>query len=327
MTLQSPSPNRNEETAVLGLDIGGTKTAAGIVLFPSGVLLNQRIIPTTPTRPGDQILGDIRALASELKDAAASLGHPITGIGAGVAELVSPNGEVTSSQTIPWKGMPVRESLSKIAPAVVESDVRAAAIGETLLGAGKDFGCFVYVTVGTGISSCLVQDGRPHVGAHGNAIVLATAPLSSTCPNCGVYSSPVLEEFASGPALARRFSEASGQTVLSGEEVTERAEREDARAIEVVRSAGRALGVSVAFLANVLDPEAIIVGGGLGLDGRLYWRSMDESTRSHIWADAGKSVPIIPAKLGKEAGVIGAAAAFWKTHKERSKGEARSHAC
>lgn len=311
MTMQSPCSD-SHETAVLGLDIGGTKTAAGIVLFRSGAVLNQRIIPTAPNRPGDQVLQDICRLATELKETAVVSGHPIAGIGAGVAELIGPNGEVTSSQTIQWNGMPVRDALSRIAPAVVESDVRAAALGEALLGAGKEFRCFVYVTVGTGISSCLVQDGQPHAGAHGNALVLATAPLSFSCPHCGEYCSTVLEEFASGPALSRRYFENSGETLLGGEEVTTRAEAGDKCAIEVVRSAGRALGVSVAFLANVLDPEAFVVGGGLGLDGRLYWRSMVESTRNHIWAEAGKSVPIVPAKFGKEVGFVGAAAAFWK---------------
>lgn len=314
----TPHASRTPENAVLGLDIGGTKTAAGIVLFPSGTVLHRRTIPTRPNRAGDEVLADTYSLARELRDAAADSGKQIAGIGAGVAELVDPQGNVTSSQTIQWNGMPVQESLSKIAPAVVESDVRAAAIGEALLGAAKDFRCFIYVTVGTGISSCLVQDRIPHAGAHGNAIVMATAPLSFSCPHCGAYSSTVLEEFASGPALARRYSEKSGQTVTSGEEVTKRAESGDQCAVEIVRTSGRALGVSVAFLANVLDPEVIVVGGGLGLDGRLYWRAMVDSVRDHIWADAGRNVPILPAKLGKDAGMIGAAAAFWNRHEKEA---------
>ncbi len=319
MTIQTPTIN--SETAVLGLDIGGTKTAAGVVLFPSGTILHRKVIPTVPNRPGDLVLEDTCSLARELRDCAEAAGHRIAGIGAGVAELVDPTGHVTSGQTIQWAGMPVREHLAGIAPTVVESDVRAAAVGEALMGAAKEFRCFVYVTVGTGISSCLVQDGKPHIGAHGNAIVLATAPLSFTCPHCGTYSSTVLEQFASGPALAQRYSERSGNNVIAGEEVTTRAEAGDENAIDVVQTAGRALGVSVAFLANVLDPEAIIVGGGLGLDGRLYWRAMVESVRDHIWADAGKKVPIMAAKLGKDAGLVGAAASFWNSQIKNHKGE------
>ena len=303
----------NFKVAVIGLDIGGTKTAAGIVLFPEGNLLHRRVIPTCPERPGRVVLHDIVALATDLARESAASGHPVAGIGAGVAELVDRHGEVKSSQTIDWKGLPVRESLGQVAPAVVESDVRAAALGEALLGAGRAFECFVYVTVGTGISCCLVQDGKPHVGANGNALVMATAPLTATCPSCGVTSHPVLEEFASGPALQKRYFDRSGISI-NGEEVTALAERGDSQAAEVVRTAGEALGVSLAFLVNVLDPEAVVVGGGLGLDGRLYWQSLLHSTRSHIWADAGKQVPILPARLSKDAGVIGAAATFWRAN-------------
>jgi glucokinase len=304
------------EVAVIGLDVGGTKTAAGIVLFPDGRILRRRIIPTSPERPGDTVLREMVGLAAELAKEASALGHRVAGIGVGVAELVDPCGNITSSQTIAWKGLPVRQSFAQVAPAVVESDVRAAALGEALLGAGREFRCFVYVTVGTGISCCLVQDGKPHAGAHGNALVLATAPLSATCPECGARSHPVLEEFASGPALRKRYSEKSGTTISNCQEVTTLAEQGNPHAVEVVRTAGEALGVSVGFLVNVLDPEAIVVGGGLGLDGRLYWHSLLESTRSHIWADSGKQVPILPAQLSNDAGLIGAAAAFWRANSE-----------
>lgn len=308
------TPDLRPTDAAIGLDIGGTKTAAGVVLLPEGTIIHRRVIPTRPERPGKVVLQEIVALAGDLRRQAAASGHEISGIGAGVAELVDPHGEVTSSQTIDWKGLAVQEALAEVAPSIVESDVRAAALGEALLGAGRAFRCFVYVTVGTGISCCLVQDGKPHAGANGNALVLATAPLSATCPACGVRSHPVLEEFASGPALQKRYSEKSGTQASCGEDVTARAEHGDPHAMEVVRSAGEALGVSVAFLVNVLDPEAVVVGGGLGLDGRLYWKSLLESTRVHVWADIGKQIPILPARLSREAGLVGAAAAFWRAH-------------
>jgi glucokinase len=78
----------------------------------------------------------------------------------------------------------------------------------------------------------------------------------------------------------------------------------------VVGSAGAALGVSIGWLVNVLDPEAVIVGGGLGSAGGLYWDSMVASTRAHIWADTSRDLPIVPAALGPDAGMIGAAAAI-----------------
>ena len=86
----------------------------------------------------------------------------------------------------------------------------------------------------------------------------------------------------------------------------------DPVAIEVVRTAGEALGNSVGYLVNVLDPEAIVVGGGLGQGGGLYWESFVRSTRAHIWAEGSRSIAILPAALGIDAGIIGAAAAAWR---------------
>jgi glucokinase len=296
--------------ARIGLDIGGTKTAAGVVLFPDARIVRQRIIPTRPDRDGDAVLQDVLDLAASLIDEAASLGFAVEGIGAGVAELVSADGKVTSAQTIAWRGLPVREHLSRLAPAIVESDVRAAALGEALHGAGRGYDCFVYVTVGTGISHSLVQGGRPFAGAHGNALVLASGPTSHTCERCGAKSVMVLEEFASGPGIARRYAERVGRDDVTGRDVVGAADDGDNEALEIVTSAAEALGASIGFLINVLDPEAVVVGGGLGLCGSHYWRSLVESTRAHTWADAGRGIPVVMAGLGVDAGIVGAAACW-----------------
>lgn len=296
---------------VIGLDIGGTKIAGGVVAFPEGLVRCRRTIATRADRGGEPVLQEVIALARELFDQARAMGLEPVGIGAGVAELVDLSGNVTSGATLRWKGTPVAERLSEIAPAVVESDVRAAALGEAWLGAGRGFREFVYVTVGTGISSTLVQGGRPYAGARGNALVMASAPASTTCNACGTQLHPVLEEFASGPAMARRYAAAGGHSVCRGEDVTAAAEAGVPLAVEIVSSAGEALGVGVAFLANVLDPAALVVGGGVGLCGGLYWRTFEASTRAHIWAENTRELPILPARLGPDAGMIGAAASYW----------------
>jgi glucokinase len=90
------------------------------------------------------------------------------------------------------------------------------------------------------------------------------------------------------------------------------AEAKDPVAIQVVKSAGESLGNSAGFMVNVLDPEAIIVGGGLGLAGGLYWEAFVASTRRHIWSDTNRDLPILTAALGNDAGAIGAAATAWK---------------
>ena len=308
-----PEARGTAEQCVIGLDVGGTKTAAGLLVFPEGRILSQRVAPTKPGRGGEAVLRDMEKFAAELMREAAVLGHRVTGIGLGVAELVDTCGEVTSAHTIQWKGLNVRERMSRIAPTVVESDVRAAALGEALFGAGKAYDPLAFITVGTGISYSAVMGGKPYGGARGNALVLSSAPLSHTCEACGVRTHPVLEEFASGPALARRYSERCGKAIRRAEDVTAQAAQGEELALEIVRTAGEALGVSVAFLVNVLDPAAIVVGGGLGVAGGEYWTSFIASARAHIWADGSREIPILMAGLGKDAGLVGAAASYWRT--------------
>ncbi len=299
--------NNKRQLGAIGLDIGGTKIAAGLILWPSGELLRHTIIPTQPRRGGEAVLKDTHDLARQLYDWARAERIEVAGIGAGVAELVDPEGNVTSSCTIDWRGRPVQQRLSEIAHAQVESDVRAAAVGEAIFGAGRGHRLFVYITVGTGISYCLVQDAHPFKGAKGNAIVMASSPLTTLCTNCGVKHRPVLEEFASGPAIAKRFAQVN-QADLTCEEVFRAASNGDNYAIEILITAGEALGVSTAFLVNVLDPEMIVVGGGLGTAGGLYWDAFLRSCREHIFADNSRELPIVTAKLGTDAGVVGAAA-------------------
>jgi glucokinase len=98
--------------------------------------------------------------------------------------------------------------------------------------------------------------------------------------------------------------------VARAEAVFRLAETGDAAALEVIESAGEALGVSAGFLVNVLDPELVIVGGGLGLAGGPYWEAFIQATREHIWSAASRDLPIVTAKLAEHAGVIGAAASF-----------------
>jgi glucokinase len=298
-----------QRVGAIGLDVGGTKTAAGIVLWPTGEILHRTVKPTCPQRGGEAVLEDVLALAGRLREKAEQEEIKIAAIGAGVAELVDCDGNVTSSCTIAWRGQPVQEKLSAIAPARVESDVRAAAFAEATFGAGRGKRLFVYITVGTGISYCLMQDGQPLKGANGNAILMASSPMSTVCTQCGAKLHAVLEEYASGPAIARRFAQATrAESVGDCQGVFRAAYSGDQDAIEILNSAGEALGVSAAFLVNVLDPEMIILGGGLGTAGGIYRESFDRSCREHIFAENSRGVPIVSAKLGVDAGVIGAAA-------------------
>ncbi|MCB9102563.1 MAG: ROK family protein [Anaerolineales bacterium] len=301
------------QPCAIGLDVGGTKIAAGLVLKPSGQVLQRRVIPTRPERGGDAVLDDVIALTGELLAEAARQWLEVLGIGVGMAELVDRQGRITSAHTIGWQGLPVQSRLAELAPTVVEADVRAAALAEAQFGAGQEYRLFTYVTVGTGISTCLVQAGRPYAGARGNALVLGSSPLTTQCHECGSVLTPVLEEIAAGPALVAQYNQrvAPDRRLTRGEDVMAALAQDDPVAAAVIDQAGDALGVSVGWLVNVLDPDAVVVGGGLGLAGGRYWDRFVAATRQHIWADNSRRLPIIPAALGPDAGLIGAAAGVW----------------
>jgi glucokinase len=305
-------PNSNTHSCAIGLDVGGTKIAGGVVSFPSGRVLAKQVIPTLPTRGGKAVLDDSLALAKTLMAEAHTMGLAVQGIGVGVAELVDLAGNVTSAHTIDWPGLSAQAAFSKLAPAIVESDVRAPALAEAMFGAGRSYRLFAYVTIGTGISYCLVQDGKPYAGARGNALVLTSGPLTFRCPGCGAVSQSIVEEIASGPALAAHYSQLSAVQVTKAEAVLAAVEAGDTIAIQTVETAAEALGSSVGFMINLLDPEAVIVGGGLGLAGGLYWDRFVSSTRAHIYAGATRVLPIQHASLGVDAGLIGAAATIFR---------------
>ena len=293
----------------IGLDVGGTKMAGGLVDLASGQVLKKKVIATLPKRGGLAVLRDALDLAGELKAHGVTLGLTVASIGVGVAELVDPKGNVTSSQTIEWRGIPVQSEFSALAPSAVESDVRAAALAEAWFGAGRPFKIFAYVTVGTGISHSLVIDGVPYAGSRGNALVMASGPWTSVCPECRLQFQTVLEEVASGPAVLAFYEKDQPGRAHRTEDVIEAAEAGDPVACRVVEAAGAALGSGLGFLINVLDPEAVVVGGGLGMAGGLYWRTLVDSARRHTWSETSRNLPILQAGLGTEAGVIGAALA------------------
>ncbi len=291
--------------AVLGIDVGGTKIAAGIVEPASGAIILSDTITTRAASGGAVVLADTVDLARRL---IATARRRIVRIGLGVPQLVDNEGCIRSAYNFDWTDLPVRERLSRLAPTTIESDVRAAARAEARFGAGKGRRTFAYVSIGTGVSYCLVIDGRPHTGANGFAIHFASSALHVPCTACGHLNAPVVEDIASGPAIADAFARRTGR-ITAGAEVLVAAKAGDAIAIAILNSAADQLGSLIALIVNMLDPEAVVLGGGLGLAAGPYRERLIASTRAHIWADACRSLPIVAAGLGKNAGVIGAALA------------------
>ena len=158
---------------------------------------------------------------------------------------------------------------------------------------------------------CVVHLNVDSTGARGATGTMASSPFTLPCEKCGHVSRRSLEEIASGPALVARYNARASAGARSGQEVLAAAEAGDADAIDAVRSAGEALGANVGFLVNVLDPESVVVGGGLGLSEGPYWESFLASTRRHLWSAVHRQLPILRAATGPTAGLIGAAAAAW----------------
>jgi glucokinase len=291
----------------IGVDVGGTKIAAGLV-SADGAVLARRAAPTGAEREGNAVLADAVALAEALAGEARERGITLRGVGVGVPELIGLDGDVLTEAVLRWRGLPVADAFAAIAPARVESDVRAAALAELRLGAGRPFDPVLYVTVGTGISSCLVVGGRPYAGARGAAIVLASGTRSFPCEACGTEASLVVEEAAAGPALVREFA-ARGGLAAGAADVVAAAAAGDERAAGVVERAGRLVGEALAVAVDLLDPAAVVVGGGLGSAEGPYFDALARSARRSIWYEGARDLPIVRAALGADSGLVGAALA------------------
>ncbi|MEJ5250129.1 ROK family protein [Caldilinea sp.] len=297
------------DEVAIGLDVGGTKIAAGLI-DRHGKVLMRRTVPTDAAQGGMAVLEKSLGLAQALRASAEAEGYKVAGVGVSVCELVDLQGVVTSEYTLQWRKIPVQTIFSElVAPAVVVADVRAHAFAEARFGAGRKLASFVFVNVGTGISSCFVLEGRPYAGARGNALVLATMPLVVFDEQERKFEF-ALEAFASGLGLIERYRRHKAG-VARVEEIVADAAQGNKVADSILRSGGEALGGAVAWLVNVLDPEAVIVGGGLGLADGLYWESLVAAARTHIFADASRTLPILHAACGADAGVIGAGASIF----------------
>jgi glucokinase len=260
----------------VGIDVGGTKIAAALVDVASGAIAAAQRRPTEAGRGAAAVLDDCVALGRSVAGDAA-----VEAVGVALCELVDAHGRVRSAETVDWRDVDVGAAFGELVARVrVESDVRAAAVAEARFGAGVGERDFLYLSVGTGISHCLVVDGRPRLGAHGSAI------------NTGA---PLVEQWSGGLALARLSGHASAEEALA-----------DPAASAIVDDGARRLGGTLAILVNALDPGAVVIGGGLGLEQRYRGLAI-AAMREAIYDPGAREVRVLPAALGPDAAVIGAA--------------------
>lgn len=277
----------------VGVDVGGTKTAIAAVRFPEAKVLDRIEIPTPPREAsGAPFLAEVATRAMALADRTGA-----AAVGVSVCELVGVGGAIESDHRVLWRGLPVAEAFADRA-VIVEADVRAGAAAEARFGAGAGFLELFYVNLGTGVSSSWVREGRPHRGARGHAVVLASSPVA-----CG----KAVEDVVGAAGLLASYRAAGGKAA-SAREVFERATEGDARAADITERAAKALGSCIGFALNILDPEALVLGGGLAAAGGAYGEPLEAAIRAHVWADATRALPILRARLGADSALIGAAA-------------------
>lgn len=293
----------------VGIDVGGTKIAAGLVNVLTGEVMATLHAPTDPQRGGSAVLADCVEMAASLLSGSRHQGGVV--IGLGVPELVDPRGRVRSDFQFNWLTTDLRSAFFSLGVPRVESDVRAGALAEATFGAARGERSALYVSIGTGISCCFVIDGTPWLGRNGNALVLASGPTTVVNPVTGDATTQVMEEVSAGPALVARFVTAGGKAD-SAEDVLRQATSGNVLARRVVSTGAQMLGNAIGQVVNVLDPDLIVLGGGLGLTDGLYREAMVAAVRSTIWSVESRDIPIVPSQLGTSAGMVGAALSAWR---------------
>jgi glucokinase len=305
----------------IGVDVGGTKIAAGLV-GPDGAILTRTQVPTEAHDPA-AIVSDIVAVARELANAAPGA----AGVGVGAAALVDvERGVILGGPNLAYRDVAIADRLSREVglPAIVDNDANVAALGEALYGAGRAAADQVMVTVGTGIGSGIVIDGRIYRGHHGTGGELGHMVIDPDGPVCACGNRGCWEAMASGRAIGRlarqRVEGGAGADVLAaaggnldaitGELVGDAAAAGSAFARDVLAEIGRLLGIGLANIVNIFDPQIIVLGGGaVAGTGELLVAPARESMKAHIvglsWRPAVAQV--VPAALGNDAGIVGAA--------------------
>lgn len=291
----------------IGIDVGGTKTKACLVRISDGAVLIEKIRPTLCAEGGQAVLDLVVAMAGDMQGEAGRLVGADCPVGVCLPELVTNEGAPGSAWNFEWRGLDYRTPLSAFGPVYVESDVRAAAFAEGWIGAGRDAGVFVYVTLSTGMSHTLVINGKPYGGARGFAIHFAGSELVAwTGPDKDVEIRQHLEIFASGKGIGERYGALTGRADATARDLFLAAQSEP-RARVLRDNALLSIASYLGQLVNILDPAMMVIGGGIGSNPDINSR-LGALTRPFIFADLARDMPIVPAALGDNACAIGVAA-------------------
>lgn len=313
-----PAPAESRPT--IGVDVGGTKIAAGLVDATGRILATVR--RPTPAEDSARVATTIAEVVLDL-----TAGHDVEAIGIGAAGFVdSTRSTVLFAPNLAWRDEPLRRKVEERCglPVVVENDANAAAWGEFRLGAARDVSSAVVITVGTGIGGGVILEDRLVRGTHGVAAEIGHIKVVRHGRRCGCGQRGCLESYASGRALVREAREIAATSPhdgarllelagghpenITGPHVTQAAQEGDPAALECFGQVGWWLGSGMADLAAVLDPAIFVIAGGVSETGDLLLEPARRAFESALSAGAFRPVAEIRrATLGNEAGIIGAA--------------------
>ena len=326
---------------IIGIDVGGTKVAGGLV-DQKGNLVTATVVPTKAKDGFDTSFGQIMLVIKRLIAKAGGHEH-IQGIGICAPGPLNPHtGLVINPPNLPgWKNIKLTELVSKQLklPARLENDANAAGLAEVLFGAAVGYRDVFYVTVSTGVGTGIIIDRKIYHGKNGVAAEGGHVSIDYQSPyRCGCGTLGCIEALAAGPAMVRRArvrleqehsqpsvlrDHANGKLNLITPEIIEQAAQSgDAVAKFIVEETGFYLGVWLASMLTLLDPDAVVIGGGVSRIGKPLFDKIRETIPQYtINRSFVKHTPLLPAKLDKNVGVFGAASLFLQEGEEAEREE------
>lgn len=310
-------------SSLLALDFGGTKLAAALMVAGEE---RWRARAQVLSPPGSNARWNREAILSLAQDLLGREGATPAAVGASFGGPVDADqGLVLLSHHVPgWEKFPLRDWLQERfgAPAAVDNDANAGALGEWRYGAGQACESLLYVTVSTGVGGGWVLNGRVYHGADGLAGEIGHMTVQPGGPVCTCGRRGCLEALAAGPAIARRARErllaepqagwllrqlAGGDVgAVTAEHVSRAAEAGDLLAQQILDEAARALGLGIGNAIALMNPQRVVVGGGVAKAGERYFEVVRAAARANVLR--GMTVDIVPAALGDDAPLWGAMA-------------------
>jgi glucokinase len=287
----------------IGLDVGGTKIAAGVVDRQGRI--ERRVERRTPTESQDEFLAMLDEIVEEL------LVEEVAALGFGMPSTIDQRaGRVISSVHVPVGDFDFRERMAErfSLPVALDNDANAAAIAEWKVGAGRGSSYMIMLTLGTGVGGGLILDGKPYRGFGGAGAEIGHMVLEyggEPCSgNCNGHGH--LEQVASGGAADRAAGRILGPG-MTGRELVGAAREGNEGAREAIAEIGRKLGAAIGSLVNIFDPEVVVLGGGFSQARDLFLEPALESMREEALPPGRDRVRVVPALLGPDAGLVGAA--------------------